>query len=99
MEENCYCCWSICINTFLRNIFAKYIMKALIRVLSKAGIKGALKIVKAFERPLKIFLNFRFYIVVMALKDMIYLSPKIIQRIFDSSVIILIAQGINDFGG
>ncbi|GAA0124075.1 MAG: mechanosensitive ion channel family protein [Clostridium argentinense] len=80
---------------FLRNIFAKYIMKALIRVLSKAGIKGALKIVKAFERPLKnFFLILGFYIVVMALKDMIYLSPKIIQRIFDSSVIILIAQGL-----
>lgn len=80
---------------FLRNIFTKYVMKALMKVLSKAGIKGALKIVKAFERPLRnFFLILGFYIVAMAFREMLYLSPKIIQRIFDSSVIILIAQGL-----
>lgn len=84
----------------LKNIFAKYVFKMILKLVNKTKFNADTKIVFAFERPLINFfevlgLYFAFEILTYALP----IHLDFINRVFSSAIIILISWGLYNLTG
>ncbi|GAA0779513.1 small-conductance mechanosensitive channel protein MscY [Clostridium subterminale] len=81
---------------FLRNIFAKYIIKILDSMFKALKIKSARKILNAFEKPIKMaFIVMGVYIFMSILSSSMGWSIRsIINKFLGTSIIVLFANGL-----
>lgn len=81
---------------FLKNIFTKYIVRMLHRTFNKLNFKTGIKVINAFENPLKIlFIIIGAYIFGRTLVGVIpILTVKFIDRIMYSCIVVLLCNGL-----
>lgn len=103
MSSEAYNIWkSVAIGTgifvlllFLRNVFAKYIIKILDKVFSKLNFRATHKIIMAFEGSFKtLFIVLGGYIFLRTLSNALPISILFINNIFSTAIVILIVQGL-----
>lgn len=85
----------------LKNIFAKYVFKMLMRLVKKTRFNADTKIVAAFQKPVTNFfevLGFYFAFKTLTLAG-IPISILFIEKAFSTAIIILITWGINNLTG
>ena len=85
----------------LKNIFAKYVFKIILKLVNKTKFNADTKIVSAFERPLINFFEvlgmyFAFEILTYALP---IIKLDFIDKVFSSAIIILISWGLYNLTG
>lgn len=83
---------------FLKNIFAKYVMKMLNNVFKSLKIKSARTILNAFEEPIKLlFIVIGSYIFLIIVNNaMGWRINNIINNLVKTSIILLISIGLNN---
>ena len=85
----------------LKNIFAKYVFKIILRLVNKTKFNADTKIVAAFQKPVTNFfevLGFYFAFKVLTMAG-IPISLIFIEKAFSTAIIILITWGINNLTG
>ena len=85
----------------LKNIFAKYVFKIILRLVNKTKFNADTKIVAAFQKPVTNFfevLGFYFAFKILTIAG-IPISIIFIEKMFSSAIIILITWGINNLTG
>jgi MscS family membrane protein len=80
---------------FLRNIFAKYIIKLLDKVFSKFKFRAAHKVIMAFEGSFKsFFIILGGYVFFRSLSNALPISLLLINKLFSTGIVMLIANGL-----
>ena len=85
----------------LKNIFAKYVFKIILRLVNKTKFNADTKIVAAFQKPVTNFfevLGFYFASKILIMAG-IPITIEFIEKIFSSALIILITWGIHNLTG
>ncbi|WP_298836588.1 mechanosensitive ion channel family protein [Clostridium sp.] len=84
----------------LKNIFAKYVFKMILKLVNKTKFKADTKIVSAFERPLINFFEvLGIYFAFVILRYALPIPLAFINRLFSSAIIILISWGLYNLTG
>lgn len=83
---------------FLKNIFAKYVIKLLDNIFTTLKIKSARIILNAFEDPIKLlFIVIGSYVLLFIVnRAMGWNANEIINKMAQTAIIILIAMGLNN---
>lgn len=83
---------------FLKNIFAKYVIRILDNIFKALHIKSARVILNAFEEPIKLlFIVIGGYIFMIIVNNtMLWGFKGIIDKLVKSSIVTLIAMGLNN---
>lgn len=101
IEQDMYLVWiklSVAIGVFiailfLKNVFVKFIIKIINKLLVKLDIKSNFNIISAVEKPIKSFLMLLgIYIIVATVFDIVGIDTKILNKILETGGLILIAQ-------
>ncbi|WP_010299836.1 mechanosensitive ion channel family protein [Clostridium senegalense] len=80
---------------FLKNVLVKYIIKGINKILLKLEIKNNFNIIEAIENPIKNFLLLLgVYIIIVTIFDIFNINALILNRVFNSCVLLLIAQSL-----
>lgn len=80
---------------FLRNIFAKYIIKMLDKLFSKLNFRATHRIIMAFESSFKsFFIVIGGYIFLRTLSNALPISILFVNKLLSTSIIILIVNGL-----
>lgn len=85
----------------LKNIFAKYVFKIILKLVNKTKFNVDTKIVAAFQKPVTNFfevLGFYFAFKILTMAG-IPISILLIEKIFSTAIIVLITWGINNLTG
>ncbi|WP_291574053.1 mechanosensitive ion channel family protein [Clostridium sp. UBA4548] len=103
MSSNAYNIWkNVAIGTgifvlllFLRNIFAKYIIKILDKVFSKLNFRATHKVIMAFEGSFKsFFIVLGGYIFLRSLSNALPISILLINNLLSTAIVLLIVNGL-----
>lgn len=83
---------------FLKNIFAKYVIKLLDNIFKALKIKSARTILNAFEKPIKLlFIAIGTYVfLIIASNAMGWNINELIGKLFKTAVIVLLSIGLNN---
>lgn len=86
---------------FVKNIFTKYIIKALERILNKTKVKSGTMILTSFERPIRLsFIVVGVYIFsVMVTRALGFNISSIINKLLGTSIIALFTMGLVNVAG
>jgi len=85
----------------LKNIFAKYVFKIILRLVNKTKFNADTKIVAAFQKPVTNFfevLGFYFASKILIMAG-VPITVLFIEKVFSTAIIILITWGINNLTG